>query len=81
MTLEIGDKIVMVGPRVGKDDEGKYYRVLPGGVLVKRECDECGKEFVVRRTDQLYCSKTCGHRARQARYRKKVRDARACGPL
>lgn len=73
MALEIGDKILMVGPRVGKDAEGEYYRVLPGGVLVKRECDECGELFVMKRSDQLYCTKVCGHRARQARYRRRVK--------
>lgn len=69
-TLEIGDKLTVVGPRVAKDDYDRLYRVLPGGVLIKRECEECGGLFVMRRSDQLFCSTTCSSRNRQRRYRR-----------
>ena len=73
--LEIGDVLVVVGPRVAEavGNQGTYYRVLSGGVLVRRECGECGKLFIMRRSDQVFCSETCSSRNRQRRYRQAKR--------
>jgi len=34
---------------------------------VKRECDECGLQYVARRGNSRFCGDTCGKRAQRAR--------------
>ncbi len=36
-------------------------------------CESCGEDAVVRRSDAVYCSETCGGRARARRFREKAR--------
>ena len=65
-----------LGSYITESDIRKILRRQPSEVVletarIRRKCRNCGKEFYVKRANQLYCSSICKYNAKSKRFRRK----------